>query len=102
MTGEERLMHTLERSKVCSVFHSHSWSSVRSVLELFQLSVLFLFPGLKKIEEQVGEPQLRGVRGEEPEAEERREERRRGRFGWGSTMARGVTPERLECIDEKE
>lgn len=53
--------------------------------------MLFLFAAAAKMrDEQVGEPQLRGVRGEG--TDDKREDLRRGRDGWGRTMASGVRP----------
>jgi hypothetical protein len=59
--------------------------------------VLFLFTE-KTIEEQVGEPFVRGVRGEV--TRDKREDLRRGSWGWGRTMESGVRPfeVRLGCI----
>ena len=90
------LTRTLESSSSCSAFHSHSFSS--SCIELFQLSQLFLFVlVVRKMGEHEGEPHERGVRGDaEPES---KFERRRGSWGWGRTIASGVTPEaRRVCM----
>lgn len=69
-------------------------------MELFQLSVLFLFGAGGTKMELAGDPQLRGVRGEPAVLTDRSEGVRRGMGGWGRRRARGEVGARRVCIDK--
>jgi hypothetical protein len=59
--------------------------------------VLFLFPEVRKKDEHVGEPRLRGVWGEEEE-DESWEDLRRGNDCGRTIASGGATGRRLACI----